>query len=167
MHNEYDYISSMRVDELKTYLRQRGLKVTGRREELAQEIDECERALTDQLSAEEAARRESEDKREAFESSAAEVRALEEATRADRQAVNSKREELQKSQLEAQENQLRLEHLEAGIRDRWHLELAQWMPPNFSNVSRIGVGIEVEENPEGSDAESEEGLDRREAEKNA
>ena len=34
-------------------------------------------------------------------------------------------------------------------------------------MGQIGVGIELEENPEGSDAESEEGLDRREAEKNA
>ncbi len=158
------------VDELRRWIEQRDEDVrlaNLRREELAKEIEECEGALTGQLSAEEAARRESEDKREAFEGSAAEVRALEEQARADRQAVNSKREELQKSQLEAQENQLRLDHLEIGIRDRWHLELAQWMPPNFSNVGQIGVGIELEENPEGSDAESEEGLDRREAEKNA
>ena len=102
------------VDELSRWIEQRDEDVrlaNLRREELAKEIGECEGALTGQLSAEEAARRESEDKREAFEGSAAEVRALEEQARADRQAVNSKREELQKSQLEAQENQLRLDHL--------------------------------------------------------
>lgn len=158
------------VEELRRWIEQRAEDVrsdTSRREELAREIDDCERGLSVQLSAEEVARREAEDKREAFEGSAAEVRDLEGAAREDRQAVNSKREELQRSQLEAQENQLRLEHLENGIRDRWHLELAHWVAPNFSNVENSLPRTEDEGVREGSELESEEGLDRQEVAKNA
>ena len=35
---DYDYISSMKVKELKTYLKQRGLKITGRKVELVAQV---------------------------------------------------------------------------------------------------------------------------------
>ena len=35
---DHDYISSMKVEELKTYLEQRGLKITGRKVELVARV---------------------------------------------------------------------------------------------------------------------------------
>jgi chromosome segregation protein len=148
------------VLELRTWIGQREEEIqaaTNRRSELAEEISRCETELSQRLEQEEAARAEAETKREAFERSSAEVRALEEGAREDRQEVNQSREAAQAAELAVKERELRLTHLAETIRDRWHVDLADWKPPIPAQVAGDASPLPAAEETVARDVASSEG----------
>jgi chromosome segregation protein len=74
----------------------------------------------------------SEEKRDAWETLAAQVREQESAAREVRVELEAGRDEARQAELGLRELELRLGHLEAGVRERWGLELALWKPPVFA-----------------------------------
>jgi chromosome segregation protein len=100
-----------------------------RREALARSVDEAESGLADLLREEELARSGTEQKRDAYEQDAEQVRTLETQSRGLRIELESQRDEAQQAELGMREMELRLQHLDDGIRDKWSVELANWKVP--------------------------------------
>jgi chromosome segregation protein len=118
--------------ETREWMRRREAEIaTGeqRREELARTLAEAEEQLAARLREEEAARLGSEERRDAWEALAATVRDLEAAARAVRGELEASRDEARQAELALRELELRRDHLEAGVRERWGIDLATWKPP--------------------------------------
>jgi chromosome segregation protein len=114
-----------------------------RREALARAIAAAEAALGGVLEEEEAARRVHEERCASFEARGAAVRALEEETREMRSDLEVRRDEARQAELALRELELRLEHLEAAVRDRWSVDLASWkMPAPALEPAVEGAGTE-------------------------
>ncbi|MDJ0787174.1 MAG: chromosome segregation protein SMC [Myxococcota bacterium] len=120
------------LSETRAWVQQREAEIqTGeeRRTALARSIEEAEQALAGQLGEEEGARQGHEARRDAWEQEASALRDLESAARELRVDLESKRDDAQQAELGLREMQLRLEHLDASVRDRWEVDLVQWKPP--------------------------------------
>ncbi len=118
--------------ETQRWVQQREAEIrTGeeRREQLAHSIGAAEAALAERLREEERARLANEAKREEYERVAGDVRALEEAARDVRIDLETSRDEAQQAELGLRELELRIQHLDASVRDRWNVELLGWKPP--------------------------------------
>ena len=121
--------------ETREWVRRREAEIQtseARREELARTLAEAELALAARLREEEAARLASEEKRDAWETLAAQVREQETAAREVRIELEAGRDEARGAELALRELELRRGHLEAGVRERWSVDLATWKPPVFA-----------------------------------
>jgi chromosome segregation protein len=99
-----------------------------RRVALDASTQDAERNLTLRLRDEEGARRNYDDKRDAYERENAAVRTLESRVRELRTEVASQREAAQAAELTARETELRLQHLEEAILEKWNVDIASWVP---------------------------------------
>jgi chromosome segregation protein len=101
-----------------------------RREELAGVIDRARSTLDVRLREEEAARASHEQKRDAFEGASAQVSEFEEALRTLRTRISNERDVLSQSELRLRETEMRCDHLDASMREKWDVDLANWeLPP--------------------------------------
>jgi chromosome segregation protein len=116
-------------------------------EELAGSAAFAESRLADHLRSEEHARLGHVERREAYEREAEALREVEAQARALRGEAAARRESLQRAELDLRERDLRLEHLDAAVRERWGVELAAWLPPAPGEV------------PPAAAAEGEEGVE--------
>jgi chromosome segregation protein len=134
--------------ETREWIRRREAEIaTGeeRREELARTLAEAEQQLAARLREEETARLGSEERRDAWEALAATVRDLEAAARGVRVDLEASRDEARQAELALRELELRRDHLEAGVRERWGVDLATWKPPLPTlDALEPGVGEAVE-----------------------
>ncbi len=134
--------------ETREWIRRREAEIAAseaRREELARRLADAEQQLALLLREEEAARLASEQKRDAWEALAAGVRELEAASREVRIELEASRDEARQAELSLRELELRREHLEAGVRERWAVDLASWKPPVSALDPEAGVAGEVVE----------------------
>jgi chromosome segregation protein len=118
--------------EARAWIARREAEMRGAEErcaELARSVEEAEARLAERLQAEESARTTNEERRDAFEEAAARVRDLEAAARELRIELESRRDESQQAELGLREMELRLQHLDASVRDRWGVELGSWKAP--------------------------------------
>jgi len=118
--------------ETREWIRRREAEIASaeaRREELARTLADAEQQLAQCLREEETARLGSEERRDAWEALAATVRELEAAARGVRVELEASRDEARQAELGLRELELRRDHLEAGVRERWGIELAHWKPP--------------------------------------
>src|SRR5262245_18028257 len=118
--------------ETREWIRRREAEIaTGeaRREELAQSTADAELQLAARLREEDSARLGSEEKRDAWEALAAVVRELEAVSREVRIELEASRDAARQAELSLRELELRRDHLEAGVRERWSIDLASWKPP--------------------------------------
>ena len=120
------------LGETRGWIRRREaemLTAEERREALAGTLAEAEQQLAARLREEETARLGSEERRDAWEALATTVRDLEAAARAARVELEASRDEARQAELALRELELRRDHLEAGVRERWAVDLATWKPP--------------------------------------
>jgi chromosome segregation protein len=101
-----------------------------RREVLAASLAQAEASLGERLREEESARASTAEKRTLFEADAEALRAVEAEVRELRGREGALREAQAQAELALREQELRLEHLDAAIRERWNVELATWTPPS-------------------------------------
>ncbi len=121
--------------ETREWIRRREVDIQSaeeRREELARTLAEAEQSLAARLREEENARLASEEKRDAWERLAAEVREQETAAREVRIELEAGRDEARQSELGLRELELRLGHLATTVRERWGVDIALWKPPVFA-----------------------------------
>jgi chromosome segregation protein len=121
--------------ETREWIRRREAEIQtaeARREELARTLAEAELALAARLREEEAARLASEEKRDAWETLAAQVREQEAGAREVRIELEAGRDEARQAELGLRELELRRNHLESSVRERWNVDLATWKPPVFA-----------------------------------
>jgi chromosome segregation protein len=103
---------------------------TGRRALLVEQSRQAEESLAARLRSEELARVESERLRERHEQDALALRALEDAVRDVRAELDARRDEAAAADMTSKESQLRLDHVDAAVREKWNVELATWtLPP--------------------------------------
>jgi chromosome segregation protein len=120
------------AEETREWIRRREAEIaTGeaRRDELAGTLAAAEAQLAERLREEEGARLSSEQKRDAWDALSAAVREQEGAARELRGELEAGREQAGKAELALRELELRRDHLEAGVRERWAVDLASWKPP--------------------------------------
>src|SRR5262245_27502660 len=118
--------------ETREWIRRREAEIaTGgaRREELARSTADAGLQLAARLREEDSARLGSEEKRDAWEALAAVVRELEAVSREVRIELEASRDAARQAELSLRELELRRDHLEAGVRERWSIDLASWKPP--------------------------------------
>jgi chromosome segregation protein len=134
--------------ETREWIRRREAEIAAseaRREELARTLADAEQQLAARLREEETARLGSEQKRDAWEALAASVRELEAASREVRIELEASRDEARQAELSLRELELRRDHLEAGVRERWAVDLASWKPPVSALDPEEGAAGEVVE----------------------
>ncbi len=130
--------------------------------EIATQIEEAERTLTERLGDEEAARLSHDERRDAYERVAAELRSVTDEARDLRAESSERRERAQQAEMEVREAELRLSHLDDAVREKWDVELASWQPPPL-DPSVEPAALEPPDALDGADAaedsaDSEEGL---------
>ncbi|HEY8120517.1 MAG TPA: chromosome segregation protein SMC [Myxococcota bacterium] len=144
------------VEEARAWIQRRDAEIaTGerRREELAGAIAAGEAAMNSELEGEENARAANERRREAYETVAARVRALEDAARDARLELETLRDAANEAELGLRERELRLTHVDSSARDRWNVELAHWKVPVL-----VDLGPELEPEIAGSAQADDEGV---------
>ncbi len=122
-----------------------------RREALQEEIEQSERGLSSQLEAEETARAASEELRQRFEETAAEVSQIEDALRALRSELGLTRDKTGHAELKLSEARMRLDHQAETVRERWTVDIDQWRLPSLSEL----VGGDAEAGAEAAEARGE------------
>ncbi len=105
-----------------------------RREALQGEIEAAEHGLASQLEAEETARAASEELRQRFEDTAAEVSRIEDALRALRTALSDTRDRTGQAELKLSEARMRLDHQADTVRERWAVEIESWRLPSLAEL---------------------------------
>jgi chromosome segregation protein len=168
--------------ETREWIRRREAEIhtaEQRREELAATLAEAEQGLAAKLREEEGARLASEERRDAWETLAAEVREQEAAAREVRIELEAGRDEARQAELALRELELRRGHLESGVRERWSVDLATWKPPVFAleplepgadgSVEIGAFDVEEEAPPaaEGAEGAPAEGPEARDARREA
>jgi len=168
--------------ETREWIRRREAEIRTaeeRREELARTLAEAELGLGARLREEEAARLASEEKRDAWETLAAQVREQEGAARDVRVELEAGRDEARQAELSLRELELRRGHLESSVRERWSVDLALWKPPVFAldplepgadgNVEIAAFDVPEEEAApaEGAETATTEGPEARDARREA
>ena len=126
------------LSDTQTWISRREQEVASaeqRREELARTIESARETLEARLADEEQARARHDGRREAYERASQQVAELEEGLRELRAAIARSREEMGQHDLRVRELEMRSEHLEAAIREKWGVELAQWEPPRVPDES--------------------------------
>lgn len=126
---------------------------TARRDELAASIAAAETELAAEIAREEEARRGADAARDAYEAVAAESRALEETARGLRARLGEERERAQALELALRERELQLAALDAQVRDKWNVDLAQWKPPVPALGAEDAAGGSGEPDAAAADAE--------------
>jgi len=114
-----------------------------RREELAVVIREAQSMLEARLAQEEAARSGIDAKREAYDRVGAAATELETAVRGARAEIAAEREAAGQAELAVRESELRLAHLQDGVREKWSVDLASWMPPVLEAEPQAEPGLEA------------------------
>ena len=168
--------------ETREWIRRREAEIhtsEERREQLARTLAEAELGLGARLREEESARLSSEEKRDAWETLAAQVREQESAAREVRIELEAGRDEARQAELGLRELELRLGHLEAGVRERWGVDLALWKAPVFAldplepgadgslEIAAFDLGDEESVPAGGSEGTPAEGPEARDARREA
>ncbi|MDJ0869918.1 MAG: chromosome segregation protein SMC [Myxococcota bacterium] len=135
-------------------------EMEARRSELTRSTEEAQVRLAQLLRDEEAARAEADGARDQYEECAAGARQREDEARSLRAEMLAARERVQAVELEIREANLRLEQLDARVRDRWEVELATWTPPPVAETpppTALAAAAEGEADAErDGDAEDED-----------
>jgi chromosome segregation protein len=144
-------------------------EIEARRAQLSTSTQEARARLAELLRGEDAAREASDRARDAYEAGAGRVREGEEEARRLRVEALGHRERAQAIELERREHELRVEQLDARVRDRWGVELAGWTPPVPGEAVAPPASVAAEEGEAAEGEPTEEapepaGLTRSDAE---
>jgi chromosome segregation protein len=124
--------------ETRTWIERRNEEIETarvRREALLGEIESAEAELSVQLRAEEAARLESDELRERFEATAAQVAEIEDSARELRSELGAAREKTTQAELKLSEARMRLDHQASTVRERWDVEIEHWKLPTLEELA--------------------------------
>jgi chromosome segregation protein len=149
--------------ETRTWIERRNAEIESarvRREALLSEIETAEAELAIQLEAEEGARLESDQLRERFDATNAEVAEIEDRARELRSELGGAREKTSQAELKLSEARLRLDHQASTVRERWDVDIEQWKLRSLEELESSDEGVVAEAAPaaEGPTEESDPGL---------
>jgi chromosome segregation protein len=102
-----------------------------RKGELEAQQVQLNETLAIQLEAEEVARQRSDDLRDAYETKAAELRAIDDTVRELRGELTGSQEHAASAELALRESEMRLQHQAENIRERWSIDITSWVLPEI------------------------------------